>query len=383
MKICMYTETFLPKIGGQEIGLDALSRRMLDRGHEVTILAPMPRSPLKPQDEQFPYKVVRHPRFYSTHLFTSWYSRYVRKLWRRQRFDVMHLHSVYPCAYVASLCRDEVRAPMLIVSHGACADTSTRRFKRTKDRHEHAIRNVDALVSIGDFIDKGYCAAGANPNSIRHIPNGVETEVFAADTTRPLDLPREFQPGQYILYLGRLERRKGVDVLLEAYARLPRETRLPLAIVGYGDEREALERQATELGLRDRVCFLGRRTGNDKVYLLQHALCAAMPTRSWEGLPLVALECFASGCAIVGTDAPGLGNLIQPGVNGFKVPMEDAQSLSEALHQAIRHPQLMRQMGDYALRQSKEYDWSNVAARFESLYIELISQRRLGYRSAG
>src|SRR5207253_10824191 len=105
MRICLYTDTALPKMGGQEMVVDALAREYLALGHEPIVLAPRPRRPLHPQDGDLAYPVVRHPRFFSTRLFVSWYRWFLQRLYRRRPFDVLHCHVIYPPSYLAALSR--------------------------------------------------------------------------------------------------------------------------------------------------------------------------------------------------------------------------------------------------------------------------------------
>ena len=73
MRICLYTETALPQVGGQEMVVDTLARTYQALGHEAVVLAPQPHSAYRARDEQLPYRVVRHPRFFSSRDFVSWY----------------------------------------------------------------------------------------------------------------------------------------------------------------------------------------------------------------------------------------------------------------------------------------------------------------------
>ena len=101
MRVCMYTDTALPLLGGQEMVIDALCKQYIALGHEPTVLAPPPRH-LSTADHEFPYPVIRHPRFISTRHFVDWYKHWLERAHRRNRFDILHCHSIYPCGYLAA-----------------------------------------------------------------------------------------------------------------------------------------------------------------------------------------------------------------------------------------------------------------------------------------
>src|SRR5579871_73096 len=92
MRICMYTETALPKMGGQEMVVDALARQYVKLGHDVVVLAPYPRK-LKARDETLPYRVARHPIFVSTRHFVSWYRWFLNRLHRKHQTEILHCHN--------------------------------------------------------------------------------------------------------------------------------------------------------------------------------------------------------------------------------------------------------------------------------------------------
>ncbi len=129
MRICFYSETALPKIGGQELVIDALARQFLALGHEPLVLAPPPKNrPVTAHDAALPYPVVRHPRFFSTRYLVEWYAMFLRRAWRQHRFDVLHCHSIYPCAYLAALTKDRLGIPTVITSHGGDVHAEGRRL---------------------------------------------------------------------------------------------------------------------------------------------------------------------------------------------------------------------------------------------------------------
>ena len=372
----MYTDTALPKLGGQEMVVDALARQFIAAGHEVQVLVPRPKSSTK-IDRELPYPVVRHPRFVSTRWLVGWYRRYVMRLYRQWPFDVLHCHSVYRTGYVAALCRAKLPVPIVITSHGGdvYADNCRLRKRGLAQRHRQAIDAADALIAISDFTAEGFRhLAGDATTPIVAIPNGVDLEPFAQPG--PLRLPQGVQPGKYLLFLGRLHERKGVDLLLRAAARLSAAASdVALVIAGDGGERPALEELARQLGIRERTHFVGRVMGEAKVGLLQHCLAAVMPSRHWEAFGLVALEAYAAGRPVVATRLPGLGDVVRHEQTGLLVEPENVEQLAAALQRIITDEAARRRWSEQALATSRDYSWQRIAASHLQLFQQLIDQR--------
>lgn len=161
---------------------------------------------------------------------------------------------------------------------------------------------------------------------VRVLPNvtgGLET--FPEPMTGAMP-----EPG-YLLYVGRLRIRKGVEVLLEALAELRR--RYPearLLIAGTGEQMTALRAKTTALDLDDRVSFLGRTSAGQVRSLLEGARCLVVPS-TYEGMPLVILEAMAAGKAVVASAVSGIPEVVVDGETGWLVPPEDPPRLAAAL----------------------------------------------------
>ena len=372
MRICLYTETALPKVGGHEIAVDTLARQFSELGHEVVVLAPQPKG-MPVHDQDLPYRVVRHPRLYSSRWFVSFYRRYLVRLYQRWPFDLLHCHGIYPPAWLGSQCRMLVPVPMVITSHGGDVYEKSVRLAKpvVKQRLSEALAAADSLISISKFTREGMLRLCPVPQRIEDIPNGIDVDAFSQQAPRPADLDAAIQPGRYGVFLGRLKARKGVDVLLSALAELPARGATELVIVGDGEERTALETQTQRLGLTRRVHFVGKRSGLEKVYLLKNALFGVVPSRWWEGLPLVVAEHFAAGLPVVATQVPGLGDMIEPGVTGLVVAPESSVELAGALGQMFEDPEKTRCMGQHANAAAQTYHRRTIAQRHIALFEEL------------
>lgn len=371
MRLCLYTETALPKIGGQELVVDALAREFTAAGHEVVVLAQYPRKPLVPADRQLPYRVVRHRRFVSTWRLVRYYRRYLKRLRTSFPFDLLHCHSLHPCGYLGALFAHASGVPLVITSHGA--DLRPHRLSKpgVLERCRHTAAAADALVSISRFTSEGFLRLCPQPRRLAEIPNGVEVAAIAKPVPRPA-LPENIRSGQYILFLGRLHPYKGVDVLLQAMVLLAHESDVRLVVAGDGEQREGLELLAGGLGIAQRVSFVGAVSGTTKSWLLQNARCVAVPSRAEAG-PLVVLEACAAGKPIVASRIAALEDMVMPGQTGLLVEPQQPAALASALAQLVHNPELAGRWGQASRRLAGDYAWPAIAARHLALYTELAA----------
>lgn len=160
------------------------------------------------------------------------------------------------------------------------------------------------------------------------ILNGVGPEWF-----QPLQDTNHHQ--DYVLFAGRLNHVKGVDLLLNAWARVNRHfPQTALCIVGDGDQRQALEMLASDLGITDSVRFLGRKSQHDLRQLYTQAKAVVLPSRR-EGLPLTLLEAGAAGAICVGSRTAGIPEIIADGVTGYVVDAESPDELGAGIARTL------------------------------------------------
>jgi len=374
VRICLYTSTALPLVGGQETVVDALARRFVHAGHDVAVLAPRPSRVRDLGDETLPYSVFRHPRFVSTWRFVSWYRWWLRRLSRQWAFDVVHAHDVYPTGYLASLLRDRLRCPLVITSHDGDVVGGGPRLGRPGVRAAHvmALANASCLIAISRAIRDAYVRLLPDAAAkIILLPNGVEVGSLRDRVARPADLDASIRTGRYLLFLGRLTHRKGADLILHALSRVAAGEGVELVLAGDGPERGTLEQLTADLNLAQRVRFVGLVSGERKRYLLQNASCLVVPSRLWEGMPLVVLEGFAAGRPVIASQLVGMDDVISDGQTGFLVPPESPEALAAQLEAALRNPAQMDTCGARAQAVAAAYGWDAIAARHLHLYAEV------------
>jgi glycosyltransferase involved in cell wall biosynthesis len=378
MRICLYTETALPMIGGQELAIDALARQFLAQGHEPVVLAPVPRRGWQADDTSFPYPVIRHPRFISTRRFVASYRWFLARAHRRYRFDILHCHSVYPTGYTAARWAEKSGVPVVITSHSGDISPESRLLAKPglPDRFRLALERAAAVIAISDFTEQRLRALCPQICRLERIPNGVDVRRFATPVPRPATLEAAIQPQRYFLFLGRFVHRKGADLLLDAFAIASAANDLHLVLAGSGPEEAALRAQAARFGLPNRVHFVGHVDGDRKTWLLQNAFSTVIPSRISEGFPLVLLESTAAGTPVVGTRISGLEDLVDCDRSGVLADAESASDLARALRQVATDHDLTDRPATEPRRLSASYDWRRVAASHLALFEDVAQTPR-------
>ncbi len=183
----MYTNTALPKLGGQEIIIDALARQFVALGHDPVVLAPWRPSQGRFDPASVPYRVAWHPRFLSTRHFVALYGHWIAKLHRAGGFDVVHCHGTYPAGYVAASCAAVNDLPLVVTSHGddLAPEGLYDRKAELRPHYRFALERADAAIAISNYTEQLYRQTGAAVRRIVPLPNGVDVRRFAAPAPRP------------------------------------------------------------------------------------------------------------------------------------------------------------------------------------------------------
>ncbi len=190
------------------------------------------------------------------------------------------------------------------------------------------------------------------------IPNVTGGLAIAPAT--PADL-REGEPG-FLLFVGRLRIRKGVEVLLAALKELrSRHPTATLRIAGDGEHRGRLERRVAELGLGEAVAFLGTCDAGRVRRLLAGAAALVVPS-IYEGMPLVVLEAMAAGVPVVASAVSGIPEVVVDGETGWLVPPENPRALADALGEVLAGPAEAWRRGEAGRRRVDERFRPSVAA---------------------
>ncbi|WP_321531201.1 glycosyltransferase [uncultured Desulfuromonas sp.] len=225
-------------------------------------------------------------------------------------------------------------------------------------------RHADYWVGISKGICDHLVRGGMSAKRVVHIPNFAdETPVCALPRdsfNTPMDRP-------LLLAAGRLHINKGFDTLLQALVTVPDAI---LWLAGAGPEEQALKTLCRELGLDERVRFLGWR--NDVTALMHTADLFVCPSRH-EGLGSIVMESWAHQCPIVATNSQGPGEVIEDGVTGLVVPVDEPQSLATAINGLLLDPTARQCLADQAAQHyQRHYSQRVIVDHYNRFYCSLM-----------
>jgi glycosyltransferase involved in cell wall biosynthesis len=399
----LHVNKFLHRRGGAEAYMLDLVDLQRAAGHEVELFGmEHPDNPPQRFAAHFPSQVPLDPPPHGARRAATAarmiYSRASRRgmeaVVRSFRPDVVHLHNIYhqlSPSVLVPLARAGVPTVMtvhdyklvcpsyLFLDHGrvceACLDgffghAIARRCKddslgastvlaleSTVHRLTRAYGPVRVFICPSRFLAEKLTRAGVYPDRLHVLNHFVDVAAVAPKT----------EPGGPVVYAGRLSPEKGVDVLIEAVARLG-EGRL--AVAGEGPDRPRLERLAAARA-PGRVHFHGWLPKARVLELVRSGTVVALPSRSQENQPLVVLEAFACGVPVIATALGGLPELVQPGRYGDTTPPDDPDALAAALERLLADPQRALAMGSAArARVQAEFAPDHHLRRLERLYIQ-------------
>jgi D-inositol-3-phosphate glycosyltransferase len=299
------------------------------------------------------------------------------------KYGVIHSH-YWQSGWVGTLLGRELDIPHVVMFHTLGEVKNRARISeqepKVRIRHERTItRRASAIVTASEhecgLLERYY---NADPGRMHTIPCGVDLELFQpmerATARRMLNLDAR---APVLLWVGRLEKLKGVDILINAVAQLD-DRDFTLLIVG-GDEYAAdlkaeLCRQAEAAGLGANVRFDGAVAHGDLPLYYSAADVCVVPSY-YESFGLVAVEAMACGTPVVASRVGGLISTVTDGVNGYLIPWRCPEPFAEKLEVLLNNPELRENFSRSARRSVERFRWRTIGLQIASLY----DQARLEY----
>ncbi len=366
---------FSPLEAGAEIQCRRLSRELVARGNPVLVLTQaLPGAQSEDKVDTVPVYRVGATGNKKINSLVYVIAGFFWLLKRRTTLDVLHAHMASSPALLAAFAGKVFRKPTLLKFAGSratgdVATSSATWYGRLKLLLLRAF--IGYFVCPSNEIRRELVRAGFPESKITVIPNGVDTTQFRPASPeeknklrQALGLPLN---GTIILYSGRLEQGKGVEILVSAWQALQPAQKAHLIIVGDGSLRSGLEQQARATSTP--VIFFGWQENVED--FLRASDIFVLPSFG-EGMPNSLLEAMACGLLCIATDIGGITELLRDKENGLLVPPRDTAALTAALRILLTDSAHSRTMGENARAcMEKDLSLSIIASRYATLYQQL------------
>jgi phosphatidyl-myo-inositol alpha-mannosyltransferase len=341
--------------GGVQSHISSLAECLRGRDHDVLIVAPRSRSLPEETGVVLTGRAIPIPANGSIAAlaFGPDAAAGVRRVLLDFEPDVIHLHEpLIPSLSLLALAR--ANAPCVGTFHAA-ADSSAG-YRLGQPILRLAARKLAVRTAVSDAaraLIQRYL-----PGEYHLTPNGIDTGRFADAP------PADLGSGKKVLFLGRLERRKGLEVLLQAMTRLRDRDDIELVVAGTGPEEKQLRALAESLLVNAR--FLGRVDDETKAGLFKRADLYCAPGLGGESFGIVLVEAMAAGTPVVCSDLPGF-RAVAAGTAVLVTP-GDAGLLADAARRVLDDESLASKMGKSGARTASGFDWARLVGNVESLY---------------
>ncbi|MGQ9681381.1 MAG: glycosyltransferase family 4 protein [Anaerolineae bacterium] len=372
MKIALVTPYDYPYPGGVTEHISSLDRIFRQWGHEVWVLAASSRD-----EDELDHNVLKvsgvvplpssgsvarislSPRVY----------RRVKGILKELAVDIVHLHE--PMMPVLPLVVLRHSRAVNVGTFHAFRETSNPGYEYGKHLLQPFFDRLAARIAVSEAARDA--VARYFPGEYAVIPNGVDYERFAAAEALPF-----YNDGRpTILFMGRLEKRKGFEYLLDAFARVRHHipnARLIVAGAFSKEDKEPFVTQARREGIRG-VHFVGYVPETEKPRYFRSCDVFCAPSLGYESFGIVLLEAMATGRPIVASNIPGYRSVLTNGCEGLLIEPADPLALAEALIRLLRDPELRQRMGERGRNTAAGLAWPNVARRVLDVYESALAQR--------
>lgn len=365
MKIGLISAYDYSHPGGVINHVSYLAHYLQLHGNEVKIIAPLHKKGTRYFDEDvtavgrplpIPYggTTARIP-------LSPWLPYQVKNVLNKENFDILHLHEPFiPLLCLSTLMESET---INIGTFHACHEKSVGYWLGQPIMHKLG-KKLSGKIAVSQpalsYISKYL------PGDYHIIPNGVDLNFFRPDGP----VRSEFSDGKLnILFVGRLEERKGIDDLIHACSILKESfSDFRLIIVGPGLKLRYQYELLAKMLLPDQAFFTKFVPFEELPLYYRTADIFCSPATGGESFGIVLLEAMASGKPVVATNIPGYASVMENGEEGLLAKPKDPRSLAEALLTLVHDRNLRHKMAEKGLAKAKKYSWENVSRQVIDCY---------------
>lgn len=390
MKILFATDQYLPTPGGISVVTQRISTALAKKGHTIAVIAPSTDWKFRREykDGVTIYRIqsllvhkLKQLRFSPAFL----YRKKIYHTIANFKPDIIHLETPNTIASETLDVARKFKIPVIATCHimpenisGTLPFLPSKIGKMIGNLYMKQIINVYnkvILVTAPTPIGTAILLANNITRPTLALSNGIDLDAFrqpSKEEKNKLIEKYKLPLTPIILYIGRLDKEKKVNILIESLQYIKKSLPYHVVIEGKGQQMEYLEDLVRKLKLQNKISFIGYIEENELTSLYALATVFVMPSTA-ELQSLVTMEAMALGLPVIGAKAGALPYLIKPDKNGFLFEPDNAIDLAQKLQQILENPLLQKKMSRQSLELIREHDINNIINKMEELYTKIIN----------
>jgi len=366
-----------PTFGGSGVVATELGIALAEHGHEIhfiTYKQPVRLQLLHSNVHFHEVTVPNYPLFHYQPYELALSSKLVDMV-KLHKIDLLHVHYAIPHAYAGYMAKkmleeEGIIIPMVTTLHGTDI-TLVGNHPFYKPAVTFSINNSDAVTSVSQSLKDDTLRLFDIKNEIDVVPNFIDTEKY---NNKYSDKERDFiatKDEKIITHISNFRKVKRIDNVIEIFNRIQKEMPAKLIMVGEGPEKKPAERLCRELGISEKVMFVGNSHEVDKILCFSDLF--VLPSEH-ESFGLVALEAMACGVPVISSNAGGLPEVNIQGVSGFLSDVGDVDEMSENAIKILECPVMLSKFKTSSKEIAKNFETKNIVPLYEEVYKRAINR---------
>ena len=380
-RLCIVTNVFLPSVGGIQIVTYEQSKRLLQKNFDLKVVTNRIQVPKKYVIEGInvecyesmnmgfrlgiPYTIPTVPSF----------SAFTKNI---KNSKIIHAHGhPYLTSLIAGKLAKYYEKPFVLTQHNTFIDYNNifNHVEKVNDLTvgKETLKQADKIIVVSNATKEYVLSLGAKPSKVKVLHNGVDLNRFKPlpkvkeEMRKKLGISKDVK---VILTVRRIVYKNGVDTLIDAAnSAVKKKQKLVFIVVGKGPDMVSIQNQIEQLGLEKNIKLTGFVADQDLHLYYNMADLFVLPSKSGEGLPLVALEAMACGLPVIATNVGGINEIMVKGF-GKLVPANNPEALAKAI---VEFADINNENnGELRAIVEEQYSWDKNVARLIEIYEELI-----------
>lgn len=370
-----------PTFGGSGVVATELGMELSKRGHDVhfiTYKQPVRLAQLSPNMHFHEVNVPEYPLFHYQPYELALSSKLVNMV-KKHKIDVLHVHYAIPHAYAGYMARQMllesgISIPMVTTLHGTDI-TLVGNHPFYKPAVTFSINKSDVVTSVSQSLKEDTQRFFSVENNIKVIPNFVDVKKLQSITAECNENQRDLiakRDEKIITHVSNFRKAKRLDDVVKVFNKIQNKIKARLLLVGEGPEEKPAKDLAEELGIRDKIIFLGASNEIDKILCLSDLFL--LPSNK-ESFGLAALEAMVNGVPVISSNTGGLPEVNKNGVSGFLSEVGDVSEMAEHALYILSDANRLQKFKENAKKVAQKFDINKIVPAYEEIYKEALDQK--------